>query len=52
MDELDERAFLFGVQTGPNHELLGRISWGEVNLLGILSQLELEQSVRLCDGLL
>ena len=35
MDELDERAFLFGIQVGTDSELLGRIAGHEVNKLGL-----------------
>ena len=34
-DELDERAFLFGIQIGTDSELLGRIAGHEVNKLGL-----------------
>ena len=34
-DELDERAFLFGIQVGTDSELLGRIVGHEVNKLGL-----------------
>ena len=52
MDELDERAFLFGIHICPDGELLRRIAWGEINLLCVFSRLKLEQRVRLRGGLL
>ena len=41
-DELDERAFLFGIQVGTDSELLGRIAGHEVNKLGLSCRLELQ----------
>ena len=42
MDELDERAFLFGIQVGTDSELLGRIAGHEVNKLGLSCRFELQ----------
>ena len=41
-DELDERAFLFGIQVGTDSELLGRIAGHEVNKLGLSCRFELQ----------
>ena len=41
-DELDERAFLFGIQVGTDSELLGRIAGHEVNKLCLSCRFELQ----------
>ena len=45
-DELDERAFLFIRQPGPDDELLGRITRDKIDLLCVFSRLELGVVIR------
>src|SRR6187401_1582814 len=47
-DELDERAFLFGIEVSADSELLGRISWHKINLLGLLCRFKLQRRIMLC----
>lgn len=42
MDEFEVRAFLYGIQTHPNSELLGRVARREINLLGVICRFKLE----------
>ena len=52
MDELEEGAFLFGIHSCPNGELLRRVAGDKIHLLCAFSQLELEGRVLLSGGLL
>ena len=51
-DELDERAFLFGIKVSADGELFGRISRHKINLLGLLCRFKLQRRIMLGSWLL
>ena len=51
-DELDERAFLFGIQIAADAELLRRVTWGKVNKLRLGGRFKLQRRVMLCSWFL